>query len=167
MNEGLGHPITTETTMTTPFALPPKQTWIDHTSVIQTDIDTLYALLADIDNWPTWTPGLRSIKRFKKGFAKPGSFFLMTLDAPIIKRLVLPNVVYQNERHRIEWGGGALGSSIRHFMALTALDDHTTRLRHVEYSTGLLCIAACPAASFARMHDMRWSQAIEARFNRP
>ncbi len=47
-------------------------------------------------------------------------------------------------------------ASIRHFMELTALDDQTTRL---------LCIAAGPAASFARMHDMRWSQAIEERFN--
>lgn len=151
--------------MKKPFTLPPMQTWIDHTSVIQTDIDTLYALLSDIDQWPAWTPGLRSIKRFKRGFAAPGSFFLMTLDAPIIKRLILPTVVYRNDRDRIEWGGGALGSTIRHFMELTALDRKTTRLRHVEYSTGLLCIGAFPAAGFARMHDLRWSRTIEERFN--
>jgi hypothetical protein len=147
-----------------PFALPPRQTWIDHTSDISTDVDTLYALLSDIDRWPAWTPGLRFIKRFGKGFAKPGTFFLMTLDAPIVKRLVLPNVVYRNDRERIEWGGGALGSMIRHSMELTALDSRTTRLRHLEYSTGLLAIAAWPAANFAHQHDLRWSQAIEARF---
>lgn len=151
--------------MKKPFTLPPRQTWIDHTSVIQTDIDTLYTLLSDIDNWPSWTPGLRSIKRFSRGFAAPGSFFLMTLDAPIIQRLVLPTVMYCNDRHRIEWGGGALGSAIRHFMELTALDGRTTRLRHVEYSTGLLCIGAFPAANFARKHDLRWSRTIEERFN--
>jgi hypothetical protein len=151
--------------MQEPFSLPPRQTWIDHTSDIQTDIDTLYALLSDIDNWPVWTPGLRSIWRPRKGFAAPGSFFLMTLQAPIVKRLVLPNVVYQNDRHRIEWGGGALGSTIRHSLALTALDSKTTRLRHVEYSTGLLAVLAWPAANFAHQHDLRWSLAIEARFN--
>jgi hypothetical protein len=152
--------------MQKPFTLPPRQTWIDDTCDVQTDIDTLYALLSDIDNWPSWTPGLRSIWRPKKGFAARGAFFLMTLEAPIVKRLVLPNVVYQNERHRIEWGGGALGSTIRHFMELTALDSQTTRLRHVEYSTGLLAILAWPAANFAHHHDMRWSRAIEAKFKR-
>jgi hypothetical protein len=74
------------------FTLPPGQIWIDHVSIDQTNID----------NWPTWTPGLRPVKQFKKSFAAPGSFFLMTLDEPFIKRLVLPNVVYQNDRHRIE-----------------------------------------------------------------
>lgn len=151
--------------MPKPFSLPPRKTWIDHTSVIQTDIDTLYALLSNIDAWASWTPGLRSIKRFNQGFAKPGSYFLMTLDAPFIKRLVLPNVVFQNDKHRIEWGGGVLGSSIRHSMELTALDAHTTRLRHIEYATGLLAILTWPAASFAYRHDLGWSKAIEARFN--
>lgn len=152
--------------MTTPFLLPPRKTWIDRTSVIQTNIDTLYALLSDIDNWPNWTPGLCSIKRVKKGVAQPGSFFLMTLEAPVIKRLVLPNVVFQNDKHRIEWGGGALGSSIRHSMSLTAIDANTTQLRHLEYATGLLAILSWPAAGFAHRHDLRWSQAIEDKFNK-
>jgi hypothetical protein len=148
------------------FALPPKQVWIDLTSTIDTDIDTLYALLSDIENWPTWTPGLTSIRRFGKGFMGPGTFFLMTMEAPFIKRLVLPIRVIENNRDRIEWGGGALGSTIRHFLELKAVDAHTTSLRHVEYSTGLLCIGAWPAAGFARHHDMRWSDTIEARFKK-
>ncbi len=152
--------------MQTPFTLPPRQTWIDHTSVIQTDIDTLYALLSDIDAWPDWTPGLRAISRFKKGPMTPGACFLMTLEAPWVKRLFLPNVVYQNDRHRIEWGGGLWGSTIRHVMELTAMDARTTSLRHVEYATGVLCMLAWPAANFAYRHDLRWSQAIEARFKR-
>lgn len=148
-----------------PFALPPKKVWIDRTSVIQTDMDSLYALISDIDNWPTWTPGLCAIKRRGHGFAHAGSHFLMVLEAPLIKRLLLPTVMYQNDKHRMEWGGGALGSHIRHAMVLKALDANTTQLRHIEYATGLLAILTWPAANFAHRHDLRWSQAIEAKFN--
>jgi len=90
----------------------------------------------------------------------------MTLEAPAIKRLVLPNVMYQNDRQRIEWGGGFLGSSIRHSMTLTAIDANTTELHHLEYATGLLAILTWPAAGFAHRHDLRWSHAIEAKFNK-
>ncbi|MEY4763591.1 MAG: Polyketide cyclase / dehydrase and lipid transport [Pseudomonadota bacterium] len=150
--------------MKPPFTLPPRQTWIDHTSDLPADLDTVYALLSDIDRWPQWTPGLRSIRRPGRGLAQPGSFFLMTLEAPIVRRLVLPNVVYRNDRQCIEWGGGLLGSVIRHSLTLTPLNEHTTRVRHLEYATGLLCLAAWPAAGFAHMHDLRWSRAIEAHF---
>lgn len=150
-----------------PFTLPPRDTWIDRTSEIPTDIDTLYALLSDLDRWPEWTPGLRAILRRRKGAMTPGDAFLMVLEAKGIGGLPLPCTVYRNERNHLEWGGGALGSVIRHSLELTAIDDRTTRLRHVEYATGLLVVLTRPVARLARGHDMRWSDAIEARFRRP
>ncbi|HEX5361573.1 MAG TPA: hypothetical protein VFW49_10865 [Fluviicoccus sp.] len=147
-----------------PFTLPPRDTWIDRTSDIRTDLDTLYALLSDLDRWPEWTPGLRAIVRRGKGVAAPGDAFLMVLDAPVIRALPLPCTVYRNEPNYLEWGGGALGSVIRHSLELTAIDANTTRLRHVEYATGLLAVLTRPVARLARGHDMRWSDAIEARF---
>ncbi len=146
------------------FTLPPKDIWIDYTSVVNTDSATLYQLLADIQGWPQWTPGLFTIWRGSKAFPRQGSFFLIVMEAPIIGRLILPSVVYQNDPHRIEWGGGFLGSIIRHSLEITTIDEHTTQLRHVEYATGLLALLARPAAGFAHFHDMRWSKAIEARF---
>lgn len=148
------------------FTLPPRHTWIDHTNVIDTDQATLYALLSDIDHWPDWTPGLTAIRRWggKKGFAGPGSRFLIAMEAPVIKRLTLPCVMYRNGIDRIEWGGGALGNTIRHYMALTPMGPGQTRLRHVECATGLLALAGWPAAGFAHRHDLRWSRTIEARF---
>jgi hypothetical protein len=149
------------------FTAPPKHIWIDYTCDVQTDIDTLYALLSDIDKWPQWTPGLRSIRRWRsRGIAKAGTVFLMSMDAPLIKAIAMPSMVVQNERHRIEWGGGMLGSRIVHFMELTSLSSQTTRLRHVEYATGLLAIFARPAANFVHQHDLRWSHAIQARFDK-
>ncbi|MFT3857491.1 MAG: hypothetical protein QM742_08345 [Aquabacterium sp.] len=149
------------------FTLPPRHIWIDHTNVIETDRDTLYALLCDIDRWPQWTPGLKAIWRFggrDKGLATPGTFFMMSIEVPVLKRLFLPCVMYRNGVDRIEWGGGAMGSTIRHYMELTPAGPGRTRLRHVEGATGLLALAGWPAAGFAHMHDLRWSKAIEARF---
>jgi hypothetical protein len=149
-----------------PFTLPPRDTWIDRTSEVETDRDTLYALLSDIDLWPEWTPGLKSIVRVKQrqGKAEPGALFVMNIEAPLIRRLILPCVMYQNTPDRIEWGGGVLGSTIRHYMELTPLGPGRTRLRHVECASGLLAVFGRPARGFAHMHDARWSQTIEDRF---
>ena len=151
--------------MQKPFTLPPRDTWIDHTSILNTDAETLYQLLADIKGWPQWTPGLRTIWYRGKSFPKKGSYFLMLLEVPLIGRLIIPNVVYQNDPHRIEWGGGLLGSTIRHSMEIAPIDGNKTQLRHREYATGLLAILSRPAAGFAHSHDMRWSKTIEARFS--
>ena len=59
---------------------------------------------------------------------------------------------------------GALGSSVRHSMELTALDEGRCQLRHLEYATGLLAILALPAERAAHRHDKLWSDAIVARF---
>ncbi len=150
--------------MSQPFTIRPRDTWIDHTSVVNADLDTVYSLLSDIAGWPSWTPGLLAIRQMRQGFAGSGSFFLMTLEAPKIGRLYLPNIVYQNSPEKIEWGGGALGSVIRHSFELTVIDDHTTSIRHLEYATGLLSLLAKPAAQFAYNHDMRWSRKIEEIF---
>ena len=89
----------------------------------------------------------------------------MVLDAPVIGRLVLPNTIYRNDATGIEWGGGWGGSTIRHSMDVTAEADGSTRLRHRERSSGLLCVLAWPASRYARTHDHRWSRTIEERFD--
>jgi len=146
------------------FSFPPRDVWIDYTSEVNAGIDSVYELLSDISGWPSWAPGLMAIRQPKAGFASPGSFSLMTLEAPILGRIYLPNVVYQNHRTKIEWGGGFLDSVIRHSFELEAVGENITRVRHLEYSTGLLCLIAKPAANFANRHDMRWSRKIEEIF---
>ena len=146
------------------FSLPPKDIWIDYTSEVSASIDRVYGLLSDISGWPSWAPGLIATRKYKRGLATPGSFFLMTLKVPVIGRIYLPNFVYHNRREHIEWGGGFLGSVIRHSFELEAVSDNVTRVRHLEYSTGLLCLIAKPMANFAHRHDMRWSGKIEEIF---
>lgn len=149
--------------MPTPFTLPPRRTWIDLELEVATDADTLYRLLADIGRWPEWTPGLRAIKGLRGGPVQAGSRFVMVMEGPG-PGLPLPCVVYENAPRRLEWGGGGLGSCIRHSMELQALGPGRCRLRHREYATGLLAIVSWPFARFAAAHDRRWSEAIAARF---
>ncbi|HEX4870410.1 MAG TPA: SRPBCC family protein [Moraxellaceae bacterium] len=146
-----------------PFTLPPRDTWIDHEVEVAADAATLYLLLSDLDNWPAWTPGLRAIRRWRRGPMRPGQRFVMVLDGPG-PGLPLPCTVYRSEPLHLEWGGGALGSVIRHSLTLKPLDAGRTLLRHREYATGLLALATRPVARLARAHDERWSAAIVARF---
>ena len=89
--------------------------------------------------------------------------FLMVLDGPG-PGLPLPCVMYEHTPQHLEWGGGGLGSCIRHSMQLTPLGPSRTRLRHREYATGLLALATWPLREAAAGHDRRWSEAIVARF---
>lgn len=145
------------------FTLPPRHTWIDHEIEVAVAADTLYLLLSDIDRWAEWTPGLRAIKRRGKSAYGPGTRFVMVMDAPG-PGLPLPCVMYENTPRRLEWGGGGLGSCIRHSLELTALGPDRTRLRHREYATGLLALLTWPLRDAAGAHDRRWSEAIVARF---
>lgn len=151
--------------MPSPFTLPPRRTWIDLALEVETDADTLYLLLSDIRRWPDWTPGLRAIKGLRAGPVVLGSRFVMVMAGPG-PGLPLPCVVYENSPRRLEWGGGGLGSCIRHSMELEPLGPGRTRLRHREYATGLLAVLTWPVAGLAEAHDRRWSEAIAARFAR-
>lgn len=145
------------------FTLPPRHTWIDHEIEVDTDAATLYRLLADIDRWPEWTPGLRGIRRLGRAGYAPGTRFLMVMEGPG-PGLPLPCVMYEHTPQHLEWGGGGFGSCIRHSLLLTPLGPARTRLRHREFATGLLALATWPLRAAAAAHDRRWSAAIAARF---
>lgn len=141
-----------------------RRTWIDHTCDVHASAETLYALLSDVDGWPSWTPGLREIKRGTRGFVGPGARFTMVLDHPRFGALKLPIVMYENQPLRMVWGGGGFGSIIRHSFELTAISTNRTRLHNVEYATGFLALLAFPLERFAYDHDFRWSETIRTRF---
>jgi hypothetical protein len=136
------------------------RTWIDDSFEVEAGADTLYALLSDIDGWPSWTPGLTAIKRKPGAALTPGGGFTMVL-APGLR---LPCKLYTREPGRIEWGGDLLGSVIRHRFELTALSPTRTRVKHVEYATNLLAVLTLPAEKGIYAHDKRWSKAIQKRF---
>jgi hypothetical protein len=140
------------------------RTWIDYSCEVATSADTLYRLLADIDGWASWTPGLISIRRRTQGEYVPGTKFTMTLAVPVLGKVGLPSQLYVNEPTVLEWGGGALGSRIRHRMELTALGPQTTRLRHLEYATGFLALVSLGLEKGIYRHDRGWSDAIQKRF---
>lgn len=142
-----------------------RRIWIDYTVEVDASESELSALLSDIDAWPSWTPGLRAIKRKPDGAIGVGTRFTMVLDMKGLG-LPLPCQLFVKEPRRIEWGGGGLGSVIRHRFELTPIGAARTSLRHVEYATNLLALLTLPAEKGIHAHDRRWSNAIRARFAR-
>lgn len=136
--------------------------WADVRCEVATDRDTLYALLSDLDGWPSWTPGLVAIQRRTQGFAAPGTRFRMVIAHPTLGTLRTPNRVYANGPECIEWGGGALGAKIRHAFHLETLGPRRTGLRNLEYATNGL--ALMPFGAFALAHNRRWNEVICERF---
>jgi Polyketide cyclase / dehydrase and lipid transport len=143
--------------------------WVDYSVDVAAPAATLYTFLRDIDAWPSWTPGLKAIKRERDSLVlapmPPGTPFTLVLDGGRYWfDMSLPCKLFVAEPTRIEWGGGIPGSRIRHRFELTSVNAQTTRVRHVEYSTNLLALVSLPVEWLIRAHDRRWSNAIRAHF---
>ncbi len=141
-----------------------RRDWIDLTLDVDASPQTLFALLSDLDTWQAWTPGLVAIWRDRSRAVAVGSRFVMVLAFPVLRRLVLPCQVYVWQPDCLEWGGGPSWSGVRHRLELAPLPDGRTRLRHVEFATGMLAPLLWPFEGFAYRHDRSWSEAIRARF---
>jgi len=141
-----------------------KRVWIDHSCTLGADLDTVSALLRDVDSWPDITPGLEAIVRDVSEPPAVGGGFRMRLDMKGVPRMTLPAQIFQWDRERIEWGGGVGGSLIRHSMELSEAGPASCTLRHVEYATGVLALLWWPLEHVAYRHDRGWSDALEAHF---
>jgi hypothetical protein len=137
-----------------------KRTWIDETVTVRTSADQLYALLKDIDAWPSWCRGLEAIKRRDTAPVQVGTRFIMVLK-PGIR---LPSQVYTYQPDHLVWGGGAPGLVVRHSFEITAIDNASSRLRHLEYATGPIALFAIPLERLIYAYDHRWTKTIVARF---
>lgn len=142
------------------------RTWIDRRSVLNAPIDEVFAVLGDLDSWPTFTPGLSAIRRRGEGELRPGSTrFTMHVRMRPLPTLRLPCQLHRLDERGIAWGGGAPGTRILHRFELSPLPDGRTELRHVEDATTLLALVLRPFEPIFARHDHGWSDAIERRFN--
>jgi hypothetical protein len=144
-----------------------RRTWIDESVEVDADRDQVYELLRDIDSWPSFIPGLARIVRPGSGPVGVGSRFVMVLKMPRAPAIFLPCKVYELGPSRMEWGGGGFGSVIRHSIELEPLADERTRMRQVEYATGVLALLTLPFEKAANRFDRSWSEAVRERFARP
>jgi hypothetical protein len=141
-----------------------RKTWIDHTSELSASAQAVYELLADIDGWPRWTPGLKAIRRRSQSPIRVGDSFGMVLKPKGAPIAYVPCKLFALEPHFIEWGGGIGAAVIRHSFALEPLAPNRTRVRQLEYATSWLGVLTAPIAGIANRHDMAWSRALEERF---
>ena len=137
-----------------------KRTWIDETVTINSSAEQLHALLKDFDAWPSWTRGLRAIKRRDQSPLQLGTRFTMVLDPGI----PLGCKIFAYDASRLEWGGGVGSSVVRHSFEIRPLTAETCELRHLEYATGVLALLAIPIERGIYAYDHRWTNTIVARF---
>lgn len=137
-----------------------KRTWIDETVTVNTSADQLLALLKDVDGWPSWTPGLRTIKRRDRSAINVGTRFQMMIEPGI----PIGCEMYAYDADRLEWGGGIGSSIVRHSLEVKAEGDKRCQLRHLEYAVGVLAILAMPIEKRIAAYDHRWTKTIVARF---
>jgi hypothetical protein len=141
-----------------------RRTWIDETVEIDADAEKVYELLKDIDGWSSFIPGMMRIVRPGSGPLRVGSRFVMVLKMGRTPPIFLPCKVYELGPGRMEWGGGGLGSVIRHSIELQPLDGGRTRIRQVEYATGALALLTLPFEKAANRFDRGLFRGIRERF---
>ena len=76
----------------------------------------------------------------------------------------LENDLGIDERARTLYASGSFRIYQRHFFELEPVDAGRTRVRNVEYATNQLALLGFAFRRFAYEHNMRWCDAIEARF---
>lgn len=140
--------------------------WIDHTSEIDAPLAKVMTLLADIDQWAAWTPGLTEVVRDKGQSVRAGIRFTMRIKpAPFHPPLPVPCKLYRLEPSLIEWGGDALASTVRHRFELSELSPTRTRVHQVEYATNIMALLARIAEPGIYKHDKRWQDALATRLS--
>lgn len=145
--------------------MPIRRTWIDHTSEIEAPTAAVMALLTDIDQWSSWTPGLTEVRRASRAPLRVGDRFTMLIKpAAFHPPLPVPCKLYRLEPDCIEWGGDVLASTVRHRFELTALSPTRTRVHQLEYATNVLALLARIAEPGIYKHDLRWQNALGGRF---
>jgi uncharacterized protein YndB with AHSA1/START domain len=141
-----------------------RRTWIDHALEIEASAQQVYELLVDVDAWPSWTPGLTAIRRTSQGALREGERFTMLIKpAKFHPPLPLPCKALEISPGRIAWGGGVLGSVVRHVFTIEALSPTRTRLHQLEYATNALALLARVAEPGIYKHDLRWQNAMRDR----
>lgn len=141
-----------------------RRVWIDHSVDLAAPLHEVEGLLRDIDGWTAWTPGLLRLRRDTSSPVAPGETFMMVLKAKGAPPALVPCKVLRWEPGLIEWGGGVGSSKVRHSFTCEALDGGGTRVRQVEYATGVLAQAMRPIERIAARHNRAWSDALERRF---
>jgi hypothetical protein len=141
-----------------------RRTWIDHTVDVAASPGEVYALLSNIDGWPSWTPGLTRLKRKGAGPWQAGQKFTMYIRAGSLPPVPVPCETYEVGPERIVWGGGVPGSVIRHSFEIKPLGAGASRVRQLEFATNLLAVLTLVVEPFIYQHDLHMQNALRDKF---
>jgi hypothetical protein len=136
--------------------------FIDATDDIDATAEDVFALLLDVDRWPTWATGVSRAWRRPRGPFRVGvrigfvpRFLPVPIDVPVLE--------FEQDR-RLVWGVRTPFFEMVHGFTIEPLPGGRCRVRHREHAEGLLALLTRPMAQWIRRFDRGLSDDLAVHF---
>ncbi|GAA3134849.1 SRPBCC family protein [Streptomyces rectiviolaceus] len=114
----------------------------------------VWRLLSDLDNWPSWVPGVTRMRAGEPGAPRPGTEFRWKLNGMSIKS----TMAVVDPEHELCWTGLLAGTRAVHRFRLTRLPDGGTEVYSEESIGGpLLALYYSSERLEQVLHDWLWA----------
>ncbi|MER6303711.1 SRPBCC family protein [Kitasatospora sp. NPDC001539] len=115
--------------------------------LVHAPLHTVWNIQTDVENWPTWQPGVETVTKDTPGRLRPGSVFRWSTDG-----LDITSTVRQVDHgRRLAWGGPAQGITAVHVWTFTPTRNGV--LVHTEESWNGAPVTANRAALQSALDD--------------
>jgi uncharacterized membrane protein len=104
---------------------------------INTPVETVWALVNEIEDWPKWIPSLKKIEKLSEGPLNKGSRVLVVAKS-IVKVNLFMTITEFISQQRVVMEGRVLGVKMTRYYELSPFDKNKTRLTAGGEVTGLL-----------------------------
>lgn len=137
---------------------------IDYTNEIDAPVEEVFAVFKDIANWPQWVTVLSAAAPLSTGPLRVG--FRLQMTPVDFGRPIKTTLLEYEENRVIAWGLRSRIASLVHTYRFEPIGSDRCRLRHTEFSEGLLAIAAWLLRRKIYAYDRQWSDDFVKRFAR-
>jgi len=137
---------------------------IDYTNELDAPVEEVFAVFKDIARWPEWVSVLSAAAPLSTGPLRVG--FRLQMTPVDLGRPVKTTMLEVEENRVIAWGLRSRLASLVHTFRFDPLGPDRCRLRHTEFSAGLLAIPAWLLRKKIYAYDRQWSEDFARRFAR-
>lgn len=138
-----------------------KNTFIDEVIVVNASIDSVFSLIGDINNWPSWCDSVRQAKQISRGNLRKGSLFYFS---PVVDKLpsapLLVSILSYQQDKEISWGLKIGRVEFIHSLHFRELPDGRTEVHHQEWCTSILAPVTKPLNRVLLRFNQNFSSAM-------
>jgi len=135
---------------------------IDHSSDLESSVEEVFGVFKDISQWPAWVSVLSAAAPLSQGPFRVG--FRLEMTPTDLGRSIKTRILEYEENRVFAWGLRSPLASLVHTFRFEPLAADRCRLRHTEFSEGLLGVAAWLLRKKIYAYDRQWSEDFVKRF---